>query len=231
VTGSLVAVREDLHLPTLEDVAEEYVRAGDGDASARCRRQGVTRFIRSFGTLAAWNAAPAAARMRVRTEVVSFAAFAAVRTRLPVEPIYVVASGCRWGKYQAAAYPAEAAGFHSQAMDLGFCGREVDRMWAHLSRIAMIAGAAPHELTAQQYTAARAVFHDTVIAVRGTRPQTLSTPLFGLDAVMFHRGQAPRPEPRRRWTGRPVAEVDWGDIAVHAPLCRRRCDGTWTRWR
>jgi len=76
VTGSLVAVREDLHLPTLEDVAEEYVRAGDGDASARCRRQGVTRFIGSFGTLAAWNAAPAAARMRLRTEVVSFAAFA-----------------------------------------------------------------------------------------------------------------------------------------------------------
>ena len=97
MTGSLVAVREDLHLPTLEDVAEEYVRAGDGDASARCRRQGVTRFIGSFGTLAAWNAAPAAARMRLRTEVVSFAAFAAVRTR-QVEPIYVVASGCRWGR-------------------------------------------------------------------------------------------------------------------------------------
>lgn len=217
MTGWPALAGEDLHLRILEQVAEEYVRAGDGDAAPRCRRQGVTRFMRSFGTLAAWNAASVADRMRLRTEVVSFAAFAAVRTRLPVDPSYAVASGCRWGKYQAAAHPAEMGEFRSQAVGLGFGDREVDRMWAHLARIAIIAGAAPHELTVQQYTAARAVFQDTVIALRGVRPLTLSTPLFGLDAVMFHRGQAPRPDARRRWTGRPVAEVDWDDIVAHAP--------------
>jgi len=111
VTGWPALAGEDLHLRILEQVAEQYVRAGDGDAAARCRRQGVTRFMRSFGTLAAWNAASVADRMGLRTEVVSFAAFAAVRTRLPVDPSYAVASGCRWGKYQAADHPAEMGEF------------------------------------------------------------------------------------------------------------------------
>lgn len=35
---------------------------------------------------------------------------------------------------------------------------------------------------------------------------------------MYHRGQAPAPDIRRRWTGRPANEVDWDDIAAGAPM-------------
>jgi integrase len=208
---------DDLAVRSLEQAAAAYIAAGRGDSGAKCRRHGVARFLASFETLTAWASTPAPDRIGLRSDLVSFAAFAAVHTRTPLDPEYVVTSGCRWGKYHAKAHPTQAAEFLSQATSLGFCDREVDRMWAHLSRIATIAGVAPHELTSAQYATARVLFHDTVIAVRGGRPKTLSTPLFGLDAVMFHRGQAPRPDLRRRWTGRPVAEVDWAEITAHAP--------------
>ena len=59
-------------------------------------------------------------------------------------------------------------------------------MWAHLSRIAIIAVAAPPELTAQQYTAARAVFQDTVIALRGVSASDVVD-----TAVRVGRGHVP----------------------------------------
>jgi integrase len=91
-------------------------------------------------------------------------------------------------------------------------------MWSWLAKICITTGSSPEGLTPTQYKAARSVVHDTVIAVRGYRPKTLSTPLFGLDAVMFHRGQAPVPDIRRRWTGRPVNQVDWDQLADTAPV-------------
>lgn len=203
---------------TFTSAVETYVAAGMGPDAVRCRQHGVTAFLRRYGSLAGWDAVPAVQRIGLRSEVVSFAAFAAVHCRFALNPTYVVTSGCRWGKYQAAAHPEVAAEFRSQATSLGFSSSQVRTMWSHLARIATIAGTSPQALTTEQYTLARARFHDTVITVRGTRPQSLSTPLFGLDAVMFHRGQAPSPDIRRAWTNRPVAEVDWADVVAHAPV-------------
>jgi len=90
-------------------------------------------------------------------------------------------------------------------------------MWSWLAKICVILGKSPQGLTATEYQQARAAVHDTVITQLGYRLKTLSTPLFGLDAVMYHRGQAPAPDIRRRWSGRPVNEVDWDDLATSAP--------------
>ena len=86
------------------------------------------------------------------------------------------------------------------------------------AKICIVTGRGPEGLTATQYQQVRAAVHDTVIAQRGYRPKSLSTPLFGLDAVMFHRGQAPALDIRRRWTGRPANEVDWDDLTSMAPV-------------
>ena len=198
--------------------AAAYVQGAQGPAGARYRRHGITAFMARFGSLAGWDAAPVAERVGARSEFVSFAAFAAIHTGFALDPTYVVASGCRWGKYQAAANQQVADEFFSQATTLGFAAREIRSMWSHLARISTIAGTPPQDLRAEQYISARTILYDTVIAVRGTRPKSLSTPLFGLDSVMFHRGQAPPPDLRRQWTNRPVAEVDWADIVVHAPV-------------
>jgi len=219
LTASSAGVSVEVSVMTaFAAAADAYVQGAQGPGGARCRRHGVTAFMARFGSLTGWDAAPVAERVGARSEIVSFAAFAAIHTGFVLDPLYVVASGCRWGKYQAAAHPQVAAEFFSQATTLGFSTSEVRSMWSHLARIATIAGTAPQDLRVEQYTHARTIFHDTVIAVRGTRPQSLSTPLFGLDTVMFHRGQAPPPDLRRAWTNRPVAEVDWADVVIHAPV-------------
>lgn len=212
--------------PSFPEVAAAYICAGDSVAARKCRTAGVTGFKRQFTDLEGWTRSPVEQRRAVRTEVMSFAAHAAVRCRVPVDPTFVVASGCYWGKYIVGAYPDDASTFTAQAASLGFCEREIGRMWTHLARICLITGTGPADLTAQEYTHARGVLHDTVIRVRGHRPKTLSTPLFGLDAVMFHRGQAPAPDIRRRWTGRPVHEVVWEYLQERSPVLV----GTMTRY-
>ncbi len=203
---------------SLAAVARTYVQAGATPCARRIRRAGVEAFRRRFGDLQGWRAASVAERRQVRTEVASFAGRAVIACGVAVDVDFVVASGCRWGKYLRDAYPQQADTFQAQACSLGFCDREIGRMWAWLAKICIVTGRGPEGLTATQYHQARAAVHDTVIAQRGYRPQSLSTPLFGLDAVMFHRGQAPALDIRRRWTGRPANEVDWDDLTSMAPV-------------
>ncbi|MDV6244844.1 hypothetical protein [Rhodococcus opacus] len=46
----------------------------------------------------------------------------------------------------------------------------------------------------------------------------MNTPLFGLDAVMFHRGQCPAPHPRKQWATRSVPEIGWDRVEDAAPV-------------
>lgn len=199
-------------------VANRYVHLATTPAARRARQAGVTGFLRRFGDLGGWRDAPVAERRQVRTEVMSFVGHAVVACGLAVDVEFVVASSCRWGKYLRDAYSEQADRFEEQAASLGFCPNEIGRMWAWLAKICIVTGASPQGLTSPQYQQARSAVHDTVITLRGYRPKTLSTPLFGLDAVMYHRGQAPAPDIRRRWTGRPVNEVDWDQLAQAAPV-------------
>lgn len=202
---------------SLAAVARAYVEVGTIPAARRIRHRAVVTFQRRFADLDGWRAATIVDRRQVRTEVASFVGHAVIACAVAVDVEFVVASGCRWGKYIRDAYPDQFDTFQAQAASLGFCDREIDRMWSWLARICVAVGKSPQGLTATEYQHTRAAVHDTVITQRGYRPRTLSTPLFGLDAVMFHRGQAPAPDIRRRWTGRPVNEVDWDDLAASAP--------------
>lgn len=203
----------------LSAVADAYIAAGATPAARKCRRLGVAGFERRFGDLDAWNAADPALKRAVRSEVMSFAAHAAATTGLAVDPAFVTGSGCHWGIYLRTIYPDQYDHFTLQAAQLGFCDRETGRMWTHLSRIAMIAGAAPDALTPDTYQGARDVFFAAMTAGNDVIPhKSLSTPLFGLDALMHHRGQAPVPDKRRRWIHRPVAEIDWTHIHQRAPV-------------
>jgi integrase len=203
---------------SLAAVANRYVQAGTTPGARRIRQAGVTGFMRRFGDLDGWRAASVTERRQVRTEVASFAGHAIVACGLAVAVEFVVASGCRWGKYVRDAYPEQAGRFEAEAASLGFCDKEIGRMWSWLAKICIATGSSPDRLSSKHYREARTAVHDAVIAQRGYRPKTLSTPLFGLDAVMFHRGQAPAPDIRRRWTGRPVNEVDWDELAEAAPV-------------
>jgi integrase len=203
---------------SLTDAAGAYLHAAPTPVTLRNRRAGVVGFTHKFGDLARWRAAPVTERRQVRTEVASFVGHAVIACAFPVDLDFAVASGCRWGKYLRDAYPEQAEVFEAQAGSLGFCPKEIGRMWSWLAKICITTGTSPEGLTATQYQQARMAVHDAVITQRGHRPQSLSTPLFGLDAVMFHRGQGPAPDIRRRWTGRPVNEVDWDDLAAAAPV-------------
>ncbi len=204
--------------PTLQSAADAYISAGSTDRGRACRRRGVVGFVRRYGDLARWAAASVEERRSTRSDAMAFAGHALVHCHVPVDVTFVVTSGCRWGKYVADAYPDQAARFTEQAADLGFCEREAHRMWAWLAKICMVTAVAPDELTPDAYRVARTDVHDAVVTLRGYRPKSLSTPLFDLDAVMFHRGQAHSPDIRRRWTGRPVKEVTWEQLAEHAPV-------------
>ncbi len=209
---------EPARLPTLQSAADAYINAGTTERGRVCRRRGVVGFLNRYGDLASWAGASVEERRSTRSDAMAFAGHALVRCHVAVDVAFVVTSGCRWGKYIADAYPDEAAKFTEQATDLGFCEREAQRMWAWLAKICMVTGVAPDQLTPDVYRDARTRVHDTVVTLRGYRPKSLSTPLFDLDAVMFHRGQAFQPDIRRRWTGRPVKEVTWEQLADQAPV-------------
>ena len=122
------------------------------------------------------------------------------------------------GQVIADAYPQQVARFSDPAATSATAGERPTRMSAYLAKICMITGTPPDQITPEVYSEVSRLIHDSVITVRGYRPKTLSTPLFGLDAVMFHRGQAPPPDIRRRWTGRPVKEVTWEKFTATAPV-------------
>ena len=215
----MTAVAPTSTSPALEEVTASYIAAASSSASAKGRRLAAQRFGRLFGDLDGWNHASVEQRRQVRTEVMSFAAHAAIASSLPVTPDFVSQSCCHWGIYIADAYPEQRDRFTTQALELGFTTAQSRRMWSHLARICVIAGTSPDALTTQTYQQARTSYFDAVMASRASAPpRWLSTPLFGLDAVMFHRGQAPQPAVRRPWAARSAAEVDWEQITTHVPV-------------
>jgi hypothetical protein len=127
----------------------------------------------------------------------------------------VVGAASKWGRHVADRDLEQVARFRLQASSLGFDQREVDKMWSKLAQISVIIGTSPDSLTSEQYLSGREAFRAAVTAKHGRAPKSLTTPLFGLDAVMFHRGQAP---PRAPWRARSVPETGWDQIAAQAPV-------------
>ena len=211
----------------LVDLAASYVAAARVDT--RGRRQAVRAFQAQFGDLHRWRSRPVGDRMAASEEARAFASFAAVGAGLAVDAEYVVVSASKWGLHVADRDPEQAARFRLQAASLGFAPLEVAKMWSKLAQICVITGQTPDTITAAGYLVGRDAFAAAVDAKHnGTSPKSLRTPLFGLNAVMFHRGQAPRPEPREA-VGSPLGPRDRlggdhrpgaGTGGHHAPLPR-----------
>jgi len=199
------------------DLAELYLAAARADI--RGRRQAVREFQAQFGDIQRWRSRPVIERMAGSEAARAFASFAAARTVLSVDAAYVVASASKWGLHVAERDPDQAVRFRLQAASLGFAPLEINKMWSKLAQICVITGQTPDQITAGDYLHGRDQFAAAVTARHGGKsPKSLRTPLFGLNAVMFHRGQAPRPEPRRPWAVRSVPEIGWEVIVGRAPV-------------
>jgi len=198
------------------DLGAAYVARATGDA--RERRRAVKQFRARFDTIEQWRNTPPADQLAASPAARAFAAFAAVGAWVAVDATYVVGAASKWGRHVADRDPEQAARFRLQASSLGFDRLEVDKMWSKLAQISVIAGTTPEALTSEQYLSGREAFQTAVIAKHGRAPKSLTTPLFGLDAVMFHRGQAPRPVPRAPWRARSVPEIGWDQIVERAPV-------------
>jgi integrase len=203
--------------PSTATLIAGYVAGTTSHAGRKGRRLAGQAFTTRFGDLPGWRAEPVGIRMAAPVAVRGFAAFAAVTAGVRVDADYVVCSASKWGALLASKHPATVATFRAEAASLGFDPLEIDKMWSKLAQISVIAGTAPDLLSAEQYLTSRAAFHQAVCRRRGHPPKTLTTPLFGLDAVMFHRGQAPAPHARKQWMARSVHEVDWAHVAALAP--------------
>ncbi len=205
-------------ITAFDQVVSGYQHAGIGGAAFKDRRLATIHFRRLFTNVTGWRAAPIADRLAVREPVRAFACWAAVMTATAVDADYVVASRSKWGKHVAARESATKAEFYAQAASLGFDRLEIDKMWSKLAQITVIAGRLVTDLDAASYVAAREAFAAAVTAARGHSPKTLRTPLFGLDAVMFHRGQGPEPVPRKPWLARSTHEIAWEQVHAVAPV-------------
>ncbi len=197
--------------------AERYEKAGTSANGSKCRRLAAAQFTVLFGDLTRWRRLPTNERLGAPIDVRSYVAFAVVHARLAVDAEYVVRSASKWGAHQRDLDPVTAAGFRAEAISLGFIERESDKMWAKLAQIAVIAGTSPSLITADEYAGAREAFVQAIRQRWGRLPKSAATPLFGLDAVLFHRGQAHQPHPRRKALARSVHEVDWDVVGQHAP--------------
>jgi integrase len=200
------------------DTATTYIDAAVSMDSRRTRLRAVLGFEQHFGDLRTWHARPVATRMQAPAIVRAFVAFAAVVEQMSVDAPYVVRSASRWGTYLGARETSTATTFRAQATSLGFGAGEADRMWHRLAQICVITGAGPDSISAEQYFAGRQQLVEAVVEKLGHSPKSLNTPLFGLDAVMFHRGQCPAPHPRKLWAARSVPEIGWDRVEAAAPV-------------
>jgi site-specific recombinase XerD len=203
---------------SLKELSKAYIDGASTANGGRERRRTAQQFMAEFGDLHRWLASPVAVRLAATEPARAFANFAAVQAALILEADYVVAAASKWGRHVSDHYPVQAARFRLQATSLGFDGLEVNKMWSKIAQICVITGGAPDTLTDNDYLRGREQFWAAVTNKHGRVPKSLSTPLFGLDAVMFHRGQAPRPSPRKPWAVRSVPEVGWDQITTAAPV-------------
>ncbi len=199
----------------LDRIAEGYAAAAATSSVAVCRATTAARFRARFGSLPGWLASPVAARIAVSGPDRAYAAHAAVMSFTVVDPGFVVASHCQWGRHVAAREPLASAQFRSDATSLGFTDAQAQHMWSRLAQICVLTGCSCHALSEQDYRVGRQRLLRAVGAEHRVG-NALTTPLYGLDAVMFHRGQGPTPVRRR--SSNPGPETDWDTIAAAAPV-------------
>ncbi len=203
----------------IDALALRYITSSASFTSQRTKRGAVQRYVHEFGDVGGWLASPLRQRLDVSDPVRAFACWAVVMITSAVDAHYVVASGSHWGRHVGVREPGEKQHFLDQADSLHFTPGEAARMWAKLAQISVINGQLTSEVTPESYRTGRKESVDAWTRVLGRVSNSFTTPLFCLDAVMFHRGQGPPPAPRAFWSATGTNhEIQWENVATTSPV-------------
>ena len=210
MTAAAAALAEDVD----EVLIGRYVALGSSPGVRRQRRAVAVRFTARFGGIDGWSSLAPAERHTAGIGSRSYAAWAAVEHGQPVDADYVVGTPAKWADHVRDREPLAHLEFTQMAVDLGFSANEVRLMWQALSKLSVIAGIGASTLADADYTATSAVYLAAIERRCGSIPKIFSTPIFGLNSVMFHlhRGLAPR---RRTRDGN--RRPDWEALMTDSP--------------
>ncbi len=183
---------------TLTIDAAELIKAhaaiGATPAACRGRRYVGLRFVEQFGSLHGWLGLPVAERLEQPVVFRSWANWAVVEAMVPVDAGYVVGASAKWALHVTEREPLAHAEFTAAAAALGFSALQTRHMWAALAKLAVIAGCRAATIADRFYLETRDIYLDAIrTRCDGTIPKIFATPVFGLNAVMFHLGRGPAP--------------------------------------
>lgn len=200
---------------TAGQAAAAFISDGGTRPARNSRAWSVRRLEDMFGGLAGWLAAPPALRLDAPVDVRGVAVWLALATAAPVDAAYVAACRAEWGYRLADLEPRLAARFTVTATALGYSGQQSERQWAAFAKLAAVAGLPAGQLDRPRFDAARDALAAAVLARRGRLPNTLTTPLHGLQATLAAMSILGEPE-GRRVTGRGIP-ARWDLLADLAP--------------
>jgi len=201
---------------TVDDLLiDRYARSGATESACGERRAIARRFTRIHGGIDAWAQLPVGERLAAPVVLRSYAAWAVVEHGSEVDVDYVVGTPTKWANHVRDREPLVHAEFVAMASGLGFHPPETRRMWATLARFSVISGTRAGTIADASYTGTRASYLAAVERRCGNIPKIFGTPVFGLDAVMFHLHRGPAPRRRTRDGNR---KTDWDVLDVDVPI-------------
>ena len=191
-----------------------YSALGTTEAAKQTRRHVGQRFIKTYGGIEAWMLLPATERLAGPVGLRSFAGWAVVEHRIAVDAEYVAGALTVWSGFIQAREPVAHNEFVVMAADLGFRPAEITRMWSTLAKLSVISGIPTATIADTVYTQTRDRYLAAVQQRCGFMPKIFSTPVFGLNSVMFHLHRGPAPLRRTRDGNR---KTDWETLTIDAP--------------
>ncbi len=199
-TDDVVAGRSvSASLPTTDaELIDAYASLGATPAARRNRHAVGCRFTARFGNLNAWHQVAVAERLAAPVVLRSYVSWAVTAAGCAVDADYVVGAPTKWAVHVGEREPLARAEVGTVAAELGFKPLEIRHMWAALAKLSVISGTPAGVIADDAFCATR---DDYLAAVRrrcGAIPKIFGTPVFGLNAVMFHLGRAPAPQRRTR---------------------------------
>ena len=201
----------------MENLAARFAALGSSTGGRDQRGTAAAAFIARFGNLTGWSKAAVPDRLAVPVAVRGFAAWAALADQTPVDAGYLAAAGTSWGCHAAHVHPAFAATFTACGRRLGFGDQELQRQWAVLAKLAAAAGVDPARLHRHRFDAARDQLLAAVAARQGgSAPNSLTTPLHGLEATLAALGVLTDPRPKAGTTT--SRRRHWDELGIRAPV-------------
>jgi hypothetical protein len=184
----------------------------------RIRRSEASRFATAYGSLPGWRALPLAERLASPAWAKPMICWAVLTRRLDIDVDYVVACRSRWGAMAARLFPGDHRRFVAATGELEFCAQETRVQWSMLAKTVAAAPTVVSPLSLDDQTFQTAADQVLVAVKRHRRslPKSFSTPMFGLQATLFHLGTLQQPPPTR--AGKPAGRASrWAPIKTAAP--------------